>query len=128
MTPAADVLALSGLEPGSFTTEGVSFRRMPVWLELTVGRQAVAMALLRTVFVRSDRYDDVVSGGDPELVAHELTHVDQWITHGVVGFTVRYVRDYLALRSLGLSHRDAYRRIGFEWAAYDLSRHMVHRT
>jgi hypothetical protein len=51
---------------------------------------------------------------DARLLRHELVHVEQWRTFGVVGFLVRYVGAYLTWRVRGHGHWDAYRRIPFE--------------
>lgn len=122
---AAQVCARSSLDRSLIEVEGVAFRPMPRILTLMTGSRAAAITLGPLVFVRPDLFGVVVEGGQPELVAHELIHVRQWRSAGVVGFIGRYVGDYLRLRRLGLGHDDAYRRIGYEWEAYAEARHIV---
>lgn len=54
------------------------------------------------------------SASSAYLIRHELVHVRQWRRHGVVGFSVRYLADYLRHRLRGYGHWAAYRRIRFE--------------
>ena len=51
---------------------------------------------------------------DERLLHHELVHVRQWRTLGVVGFLGRYVGSYLRWRLRGYGHWAAYRRIPLE--------------
>lgn len=53
-----------------------------------------------------------------EICNHESIHLDQIRRAGVVGFYVRYLREYLAGRRQGLGHHQAYRNISFEQEAY----------
>lgn len=76
------------------------------------------MTIGSTIMVHGDRYDAVVSGGEPQLVAHELVHVDQWRQNGSAVFLARYLLDYARLRLIGLDHHQAYRGIRFEHAAF----------
>lgn len=59
-------------------------------------------------------------GRDPEdwLVNHEKIHLQQIRRDGVGRFYYRYVREYLTLRRLGLTHHEAYRGISYEQEAY----------
>ena len=98
---------------------------MPRVLVLITGSRAAAITLGPVVLVRPDLFDAVVEGERAELVAHELIHVRQWRSAGVVGFVRKYFGDYLRLRLLGLGHDDAYRRIGYEWEAYAEASHIV---
>lgn len=125
IVPGSLVARRADLAVPDLALDRITFRMMPRPMELIVGRQAAAMTLHRIVLVRSDRFDDVVSGAAPELAAHELVHVRQWLHHGPVRFLIAYAVDYLRLRLLGLGHRDAYRHIGFEWAAYAEAAHIV---
>jgi len=68
----------------------------------------VAMTLGRWILVRAGHESDV------GLLAHELVHVEQWRTHGVVGFLRTYLGDYARGRRAGLGHWAAYRAIPFE--------------
>ena len=72
---------------------------------------AAAITLGPLVSVRSS------SVGDERLLAHELVHVAQWRSLGVVGFLRRYVGSYLRWRLRGYGHWAAYRRIPLEVAA-----------
>ncbi|MET0728569.1 MAG: DUF4157 domain-containing protein [Acidimicrobiales bacterium] len=69
---------------------------------------AAATTLGRFVFIRPR------SAESPRLIAHELVHVRQWRTLGVVGFLVRYLSAYLRWRLRRYSHWAAYRRIPLE--------------
>ena len=91
---------------------------MPAPLRALLAPNIDAITLGSRVFVSPDRFDDVAQGRRPELLAHELVHVEQWRQHGAVGFLCSYVSDYVRLRILGCDHDTAYRNIGFEWAAY----------
>lgn len=61
----------------------------------------------RVVFV-----DPAMFRGDPRrlatLVIHELVHVRQFHDHGYVGFSARYLRDYVTGRFGGKTARQAY--------------------
>lgn len=54
------------------------------------------------------------SAGDAHLARHEAQHVRQWRRLGVVGFLLRYLGAYAALRLRGHPHWAAYRRIPLE--------------
>ena len=69
---------------------------------------AAATALGRFVFVRER------SAGSERLIRHELVHVQQWRSHGVLGFLRRYLRAYLGWRLRRYPHWAAYRRIPLE--------------
>lgn len=119
MTVPADLaVQRAGLDAAALTVAGVSLRPMPRIMQAVLGRYVAAMTLNRRVFFRSSRFDAVVAGDDPVLLAHELIHVAQWADNGAFLFVVRYVYEYLRLRMLGISHDAAYRGISFEYAAY----------
>src|SRR5687768_3805054 len=60
---------------------------------------------------------------DARLLRHELVHVRQWRSLGVVRFVLRYGGSYLSWRLRGCSHWAAYRRIPLEVeAAWDSRR------
>ena len=48
------------------------------------------------------------------LLRHELVHVRQWRRFGAIGFSVRYLGDYVRQRLRHRDHGSAYRRIRFE--------------
>lgn len=54
------------------------------------------------------------AAGDARLLAHELVHVRQWWSLGVVGFVAQYVGAYVRWRLRGYGHWAAYRRIPLE--------------
>lgn len=110
---------------GKFDTSALRVRLLPVYPETVVVRPfpgwlrriwptwVGAMSLPWGIYVRPDLLQ-----GDPDplasLLCHELAHVRQWKTLGVLGFLWRYVADYLRGRARGLSHRQAYQAIGLE--------------
>jgi hypothetical protein len=71
---------------------------------------AAGMTLGRFVLLTAD--DD--RSGTRELIAHELVHVRQFATHGVAGFLVRYVADYVVALREHRNHRAAYLAIPAE--------------
>ena len=54
------------------------------------------------------------AAASPYLLRHELVHVRQWRRYGVIGFSARYLADYLRGRLRGRNHHAAYLRIRFE--------------
>jgi GNAT superfamily N-acetyltransferase len=56
------------------------------------------------------------------LLAHELTHVEQYRRHGIARFLCRYLSGYLRGRARGGSHAEAYAGIAFEREAEDRAR------
>jgi len=61
---------------------------------------------------------------DDRLLRHELVHVRQWRTLGIVGFLVRYGGAYVRWRVRGYGHWAAYRRIPLEIEAeWEARRH-----
>jgi hypothetical protein len=87
-----------------------------------LGSGVAAVTFGNTILVAAHRFDEVVSGEQPELLRHELVHVGQWNREGRVGFLSTYFTDYFRNRLIGLNHRTAYRAIGFEAAAFDTSK------
>lgn len=93
--------------------------RHPDHLRLVGGpvpRGAAAITLGRLVSVRAR------AAADEGLLRHELVHVRQWRTLGVVGFAWRYLGSYLGGRLRRHGHWDAYRRIPLEIEAVWLAR------
>ncbi len=68
------------------------------------------MALGRFVFI--DR--DIATDGSSTLLAHELVHVRQWSELGVVGFTIRYLSQFVTGLAKTRSWNAAYRQIEVE--------------
>ncbi|MFV1970610.1 MAG: DUF4157 domain-containing protein [Acidimicrobiia bacterium] len=111
----------SGVDTGNLDLSEISIRMMPHWMQFALGSSVAAITIGNSIFVDGDRYDSVVSGKSPGLLVHELVHVDQWRREGKVAFLSRYAGEYVRNRMIGLDHRTAYRAIGFEAAAYDVS-------
>jgi hypothetical protein len=55
-----------------------------------------AITLIRTIFLRDATTPDFSKGGDAGLFLHEMTHVWQYQTIGVLLFGLRYARDLAA--------------------------------
>jgi hypothetical protein len=93
--------------------DAVTIRRAPKWMVRAWRGDVAAMTLPFGIFIRPD-----CLGGDRNILArtvqHELVHVRQWKQFGVIGFLWRYLRDYWKGRRRGLTHAEAYLRIGFE--------------
>ncbi len=86
--------------------------------------RAEAFVVGRTVFL-SRRAARAVANGSREgrmLLAHERAHVDQYRRHGVPGFLLRYLSDYVRARARGRSHPQAYAEIAFEREASERAR------
>lgn len=72
-----------------------------------------AMTLGNRILVRPD----LLSEPGPkmeDLIVHELVHVRQWESQGVMGFLGRYLRQYLMARIWGARHHIAYLSIDDE--------------
>lgn len=87
------------------------------WVGGPVPPGADAITLGPVVIVRRS------AAGSAPLLRHELVHVRQWRTYGVVGFLRRYLGSYLRWRLRGYAHWAAYRRIPFEIQAEWEARH-----
>ena len=96
------------LNPQRMTVDGVTVRLRPTHL-LPPGVDALTLPWV--VLVRH--------GLQPSssLLIHEAEHLRQWRRHGVFGFLLRYLGDYLRGRRSGLDHQRAYLQIGFEQEA-----------
>lgn len=102
------------------TPEDVTVRKAPRLLSAVWGRTTGAMTLGSTVFVDPA----VIERGGGSLVAllkHELVHARQWRDLGVVGFLLRYARQYAVARLTGSTHRQAYLAIDLEVEARESS-------
>jgi hypothetical protein len=119
--PAAAAVSNAGLDTGDLELSGVSIRMMPTWMSMALGSGIAATTIADTIYVSSDRYERVIAGREPVLLLHELVHVSQWRREGRFAFLFQYIRDYSRNRLIGLQHDAAYRAIGFEAAAYDIS-------
>jgi hypothetical protein len=99
---------LRPVDPGMVPVRAVPIRLLALW-----PRWVAALALPGSILVRPD-----VVRGDPArlaaLICHELVHVRQWRTMGVVRFLWRYAGSYLLGRRRGLGHRESYRQIDQE--------------
>ncbi|HEX2155029.1 MAG TPA: hypothetical protein VHL52_13775 [Acidimicrobiia bacterium] len=91
----------------------VDVRRFPRWLDRVWPKWVGAVTMPWAIYVRN-----AVLEGDSDrlsrLIVHELIHVQQWKTHGVVGFLRHYLEDYTRARLRRMSHHDAYRAITLE--------------
>jgi len=99
----------------------VTVRPVPSWLARVWGRGTDAMTVRNIIFASQAALERIADGDALVLLSHEAVHVEQWREHGVVGFLVRYVGDYLRGRALGLPHYVAYRAIRFEREAVERS-------
>jgi maleylpyruvate isomerase len=90
---------------------GRAGRGYRIWVGGPVPRQADAITLGRLIVVRRRSFQ---SPNFPQLLRHELTHVEQWNRVGYALFAYRYVKEYLDGRRSGLAHHHAYLAISFE--------------
>ena len=125
--PAAESVLRAGLGDAGLRATRAKLVVMPPWMHAALSGRIAAITVGRCIFISPSRFEAVVAGQDPELLAHELIHVGQWEEQGLRVFLLRYVADYLRLRWCGLGHQEAYRHIGFEWEAYAGARHIVDR-
>ncbi|GMQ94172.1 MAG: hypothetical protein BMS9Abin12_1656 [Acidimicrobiia bacterium] len=119
--PAAVASRKAGVDAGDLDLSDVTIRVMPPWMSRGLGPGISAITFGNCIFVSTDAYESVVSGRNSTLLIHELVHVNQWRREGWLAFLARYMSDYLRNRLIGLDHMTAYRAIGFEAAAYDVS-------
>ena len=52
-----------------------------------------AITLIRTIFFRGGLVEDFSQGGDASLLMHEMTHIWQYQTLGVMRFGLRYLNE-----------------------------------
>ena len=52
-----------------------------------------AITLIRTIFFRGGLVEDFTQGGDASLFMHEMTHIWQYQTLGVLRFGLRYLNE-----------------------------------
>lgn len=125
--PPSVIARLAGTDPerlrgqvGLADLDRVPLRRAPRWMVRTWRGDIAAMTMPWAVYVRAEvLFGDVGRLG--ALISHELVHVRQWQEHGYWRFLSRYAADYLRGRRAGLSHAEAYRSIGFEREAREIS-------
>ena len=91
-----------------------------VWVDGPVAPGASATTLGSLILVRASAVDN------DQLMRHELVHVRQWRSLGLIGFLRRYLGAYFHWRFRGYPHWGAYRRIPLEieadWEARTLVR------
>jgi len=98
------------------TGDGVTLVSGPAARMLVRLCGASAVTLGNMVLFSSTGWLEILRRSDAGLLllAHELVHIGQYRSHGVVGFLRVYVREYLEGRLRGLSHWQSYRAISFE--------------
>jgi hypothetical protein len=93
-------------------------RVAPGWFMSFWARGVVGVCMPWAIYVRPEvmqRYrngDGLVSIAT--LIAHELTHLEQYRRLGPIRHGIRYAADYIIGRFRRLGHWDAYRAIGLE--------------
>lgn len=128
---AADALVAGGLSLDRVReslprvdAERVWVHRAPRWFRALWGRRITAVALPWGIYVHPDRLRAPLSELGP-LMVHELAHIEQWRRLGPVRWLRAYLGDYLRLRRSGERHHAAYRGIGLEVEARDVSRRLT---
>lgn len=93
-------------------------RTAPGWFRAFWARGIAAVCLPWGIYVEPELMIRFEAGDGRRqigtLIAHELTHLEQYRRLGAVRHGIRYVADYVVGRVRGLSHWDAYRAIGLE--------------
>ena len=107
-------VAIYPILPEDLSLKPASSLMMRIW-----GLDIQAVTIRNWIFV-----DPKILTGDrtklARLTIHELIHVRQFNDLGMVKFFRRYAAEYIQGRRSGLTHREAYRRIGYEVEARDL--------
>jgi hypothetical protein len=85
----------------------------PWWLRPFMARNVIAITLGRRIYLNGAAATRSIDYLD-RLLRHELAHVRQVQRHGLIGFLVRYVTEYLRLLWRTRSMAAAYREISFE--------------
>lgn len=122
---ATEMLVRGGIDPALLRhhlrrvdPDRTTVRVAPAWFRMLWAKGIVAVCMPWSIYVhpeimerfeRGDRVDSIAT-----LMAHELTHLEQYRRLGLIRHTIRYVGDYLLGRRRGLRHWDAYRAIGLE--------------
>ncbi|MBA5873202.1 MAG: DUF4157 domain-containing protein [Nitrospira sp. CR1.2] len=76
----------------------------------------VAITRGNDIYFAPGRYDPHSRAGIA-LIGHETAHVGQYAEYGDLGFVLKYGSEYLAGRLQGMSEKEAYENISFEWKA-----------
>jgi Domain of unknown function (DUF4157) len=85
----------------------------PWWLRPWMSRSVIAITLGRRIYLSSAAAARSLDYLD-RLVRHELAHVRQVNRHGLIGFLIRYVAEFLRHLWRTRSLDAAYRDISFE--------------
>ena len=85
----------------------------PWWLRPFMARNVIAITLGRRIYLNAAAATRSVDYLD-RLLKHELAHVRQVNRHGLVGFLIRYVAEFLRHLWRTRSMDAAYRDISFE--------------
>lgn len=93
-------------------------RVAPGWFRGFWAKGVSAVCLPWSIYVRPEIGQRYVRSEGLEaigtLIAHELTHLEQYRRLGAIRHSVRYLGDYVLGRLRRLGHWDAYRAIGLE--------------
>ena len=88
------------------------------WFRRFWARGIAAVCLPWAIYVQPGLMERFETSADPErvavLIAHELTHLEQYRRLGALRHGFRYLSDYLVGRRRGLDHGSAYGAIGLE--------------
>jgi hypothetical protein len=102
------------------TPETVTVVTAPRLLRRFWAAKTGAMTIGNRIFVDPEILE---RGGPPltTLLMHEMVHARQWQERGPFAFLASYLRQYLAARITGASHREAYLSIEAEVEARDIA-------
>ncbi len=123
--PATDMLIAGGIDPARVhhhlrrvDPDRAMVRVAPAWFRRFWGKGIAALCMPWSIYVQPDIMERYWTGDRVNtiatLIAHELTHLEQYRRLGPIRHAVRYSADYLLGRRRGLRHWDAYRAIGLE--------------
>jgi len=124
---AAEVLAASEVDQDRVAAAlpRVDPSRIPVWaaarfFRLFWPKGISAVAMPWGIYIHPER---LAEGAHTLglLIVHEVTHIEQWRRLGPWGWARSYLGDYWRGRRAGLGHHPAYREIGLEVEARDVS-------
>ena len=123
--PADIAAANAGIDPGDFNLNRVCIRPMPSLATRLLGSNVAAITIGDSILVSEDLFQAVIDGDMTTLLRHELVHVAQWRDERALPFLWHYLGDYARNRLIGLDHAMAYRAIGHEAFAYQVSESFV---